>query len=67
MSKITLELAIHEVNAILTGLAKLPYEAVHELITLIRGEGTKQIEANPAIAAAPAATPETPAVETPAA
>lgn len=59
MSKITLEFAIHEVNAILTGLAKLPYEAVHELITLIREEGQKQI------APAPEASPEAPAAEAP--
>lgn len=42
-TKINLELTVREVNAILAGLAKLPYEAVAEIITSIRTQGEAQV------------------------
>ena len=45
MEKITLQLTVNEVNAILNGLSKLPYEAVHQIIANIQKQGQEQIKA----------------------
>jgi len=38
-----LELTVQEVNAILAGLGRLPYEAVFELIEKIRSQAASQV------------------------
>ena len=40
-----LDLTIQEVNAILAGLGRLPYEAVFELVEKIRAQAKEQAEA----------------------
>jgi len=40
--KITLELAVAEVNTVLVGLTKLPFENVVDLITNIRNQALPQ-------------------------
>ena len=40
-----LDLTIQEVNAILAGLGRLPYEAVFELVEKIRAQAKEQVEA----------------------
>jgi hypothetical protein len=40
-----LDLSIQEVNAIIAGLGRLPYEAVFELVEKIRAQAKEQVEA----------------------
>jgi hypothetical protein len=40
-----LDLSIQEVNAIIAGLGRLPYEAVFELVEKIRIQAKEQVEA----------------------
>jgi hypothetical protein len=40
-----LDLSVQEVNAILAGLGRLPYEAVFELVEKIRTQAKEQVEA----------------------
>jgi hypothetical protein len=40
-----LDLSIQEVNAILAGLGRLPYEAVFEIVEKIRTQAKEQVEA----------------------
>ena len=42
---INLNHTIEEINVMLHALAKLPYEAVHELVEKIKGQATPQVEA----------------------
>lgn len=42
---INLNHTIEEINIILHALAKLPYEAVHELVEKIKGQATPQVQA----------------------
>jgi hypothetical protein len=48
-----LELSLQEINTVLTGLGRLPYEAVFELVDKIKNQATPQLNqpANPAPAA----------------
>jgi len=43
-----LELSLQEVNTVLTGLGRLPYEAVFELVEKIKGQATPQLNQAPA-------------------
>ena len=45
MEQIRLELSVNEVNAILGGLAKLPFEAVHQIIGNIQQQAQSQVQA----------------------
>ena len=45
MELIRLELSVNEVNAILGGLAKLPFEAVHQIIGNIQQQAQSQLPA----------------------
>ena len=42
---INLNHTVEEINIMLHALTKLPYEAVHELITKIHGQAKPQVEA----------------------
>jgi len=50
---IKLELSVNEANVVLTGLARLPYEAVFEVIDKIRAQANLQLgpqSVNPSVA-----------------
>ena len=49
-----LELSLQETNTILTGLGRLPYEAVFELVDKIKNQAAPQL--NQPVNAAPAAS-----------
>jgi hypothetical protein len=40
---VTLELTVEEVNIILASMAKMPFEAVADLITKVQREGSRQL------------------------
>ena len=42
---ITLTLTVNEVNLVLAGLIKLPFEAVNDLVAKVRDQGNAQIPA----------------------
>lgn len=44
MDKLTLSLSIEQINGVLAALAKLPFEAVADLISDIRQQAQSQIE-----------------------
>jgi len=44
MENIRLELSLNEVNAILGGLGKLPFEAVHQIIANIQLQTQQQLQ-----------------------
>lgn len=43
--KINLSLTVREVNMVLSGLSKLPYETVSELISSVKTQGETQFKA----------------------
>jgi hypothetical protein len=43
MEKLTLQLSLNEVNAIIAGLAKLPYESVFQLVDNIQKQAQEQL------------------------
>jgi hypothetical protein len=54
-TKITLELTLDQANVVMQSLAKQPFEAVADLIGLVREQAMRQIEAAKAPEQAPAA------------
>ena len=54
-TKITLELTLDQTNVIMQSLAKQPFEAVADLIGLVREQAVRQMEAAQAPAQVPAA------------
>lgn len=49
-----LDLSLQEINTVLTGLGRLPYEAVFELVDKIKGQATPQLnQPTPAPSEAP--------------
>ena len=52
-----LDLSLQEVNTVLTGLGRLPYEAVFELVDKIKGQATPQLNQPTSPAPAPSEAP----------
>jgi len=52
-----LELSLQEVNTVLTGLGRLPYEAVFELVDKIKNQATPQLNQNSTPAPVPSEAP----------
>ena len=52
-----LDLSLQEVNTLLTGLGRLPYEAVFELVDKVKGQAAPQLNQPASPAPAPSETP----------